>query len=58
MPGDLYCFGDHIAIAVGDGTIVHATGARGRTVEEDMPADLARRVLAIRRLYQDSAARD
>jgi cell wall-associated NlpC family hydrolase len=54
--GDLYCFGDHVAIAVGEGTIVHATGAHGRTVEEPMPDELlAGRVLAIRRVYENSA---
>ena len=50
-PGDLYCFGDHIAIAVGDGSIVHAAGSRGQVVEEPLPPDLFARVLAVTRVF-------
>ena len=50
-PGDLLCFGDHIAISAGGDTIVHATGRVGRVVEERIPDDLAARVLTVRRVY-------
>jgi gamma-D-glutamyl-L-lysine dipeptidyl-peptidase len=50
-PGDLLCFGDHIAISAGGDTIVHATGRVGRVVEERIPEDLAARVLTVRRVY-------
>jgi cell wall-associated NlpC family hydrolase len=51
VPGDLLCFGDHIAISAGGDTIVHATGRVGRVVEERIPDDLAARVLTVRRVY-------
>jgi cell wall-associated NlpC family hydrolase len=51
VPGDLLCFGDHIAISAGGETIVHATGRVGRVVEERIPDDLAARVLTVRRVY-------
>jgi cell wall-associated NlpC family hydrolase len=51
LPGDLLCFGDHIAISAGHDTIVHATGRVGRVVEERIPDDLAARVLTVRRVY-------
>jgi cell wall-associated NlpC family hydrolase len=51
VPGDLLCFGDHVAISAGGETIVHATGRVGRVVEERIPDDLAARVLALRRVY-------
>jgi cell wall-associated NlpC family hydrolase len=51
VPGDLLCFGDHIAISAGGETIVHATGRIGRVVEERIPDDLAARVLTVRRVY-------
>ena len=55
-PGDLLCFGDHIAIAASGGdarsvAIVHASGSAGRVLEERLPADLAARILSIRRVF-------
>jgi len=45
-PGDLACYGDHIAFWLGDGRILHATGRDGvqRVLEEEHPVDLAERV--------------
>lgn len=45
-PGDLVCYGDHIAFWLGDGRILHATGREGvrRVLEEEHPAELAARV--------------
>lgn len=45
-PGDLICYGDHIAFWLGDGRILHATGREGvrRVLEEEHPPDLAARV--------------
>lgn len=51
LPGDLLCFGDHIAISAGEDTIVHATGRVGRVLEERIPDDLAARVLTVRRVF-------
>jgi cell wall-associated NlpC family hydrolase len=51
-PGDLLCYGDHIAIWVGDGRIVHASSEAGKVVEEPHPADLQARLRTIRRLYE------
>jgi gamma-D-glutamyl-L-lysine dipeptidyl-peptidase len=47
-PGDLVCYGDHIAFWLGDGRIIHATGREGveRVLEEEHPPDLAARVRA------------
>jgi hypothetical protein len=55
-PGDLLCFGDHVAIAAADGDarsvgIVHASGSAGRVLEERLPAELAARILSVRRVY-------
>jgi hypothetical protein len=55
-PGDLLCFGDHIAIAASGGDarsvqIVHASGSAGRVLEERLPAELAARILSVRRVY-------
>jgi gamma-D-glutamyl-L-lysine dipeptidyl-peptidase len=45
-PGDLVCYGDHIAFWLGGETILHATGRDGANavVEEEQPPDLAARV--------------
>jgi cell wall-associated NlpC family hydrolase len=51
-PGDLVCYGDHIAIWVGEGRIVHATSEHGKVVEEPHPADLKARVRTVRRVYE------
>jgi cell wall-associated NlpC family hydrolase len=50
--GDLVCFGDHIAIATGDGThAVHGYGPAECVVEHDLPASLLARVVCVRRVY-------
>lgn len=50
-PGDLLCYGDHIAIALEGGRIVHASKEAGKVVEEDHPADLKKRVRTVRRIF-------
>jgi cell wall-associated NlpC family hydrolase len=52
QPGDLVCYGDHIAIWVGEGRIVHASKDAGKVVEEPHPAELKSRVRTVRRLYE------
>jgi len=52
QPGDLVCYGDHIAIWVGEGKIVHASKEAGKVVEEPHPAELKGRVRTVRRLYE------
>jgi cell wall-associated NlpC family hydrolase len=50
-PGDLLCYGDHVAILTERGTIVHAFGEAGAVVEtEHLPA-LAARLRAVRRVF-------
>ena len=51
-PGDLLCYGDHVAFYAGEGRILHATGRDGvrAVVEEPEPPDLAGRVRARRRI--------
>src|SRR5437763_4292339 len=51
-PGDLLCYGDHIAIWTGEGRIVHASADAGSVVEEAHPAHLQARLLTVRRLYE------
>lgn len=51
-PGDLVCYGDHIAIWVGEGRIVHASKDAGKVVDEPHPAELKSRVRTVRRLYE------
>jgi cell wall-associated NlpC family hydrolase len=51
-PGDLLMFGDHVAVVSGpDLAVVHASGSRGRVVEEPLPVGLAQRILDVRRMY-------
>jgi cell wall-associated NlpC family hydrolase len=52
QPGDLVCYGDHIAIWVGEGKIVHAAKEAGKVVEEAHPAELKGRVRTVRRVYE------
>jgi gamma-D-glutamyl-L-lysine dipeptidyl-peptidase len=52
QPGDLVCYGDHIAIWVGEGKIVHAAKEAGKVVEEPHPAELKGRVRTVRRVYE------
>jgi gamma-D-glutamyl-L-lysine dipeptidyl-peptidase len=51
-PGDLVCYDGHIAFWLGGGRILHATQREGvdGVVEEDQPAELARRVRGYVRL--------
>jgi cell wall-associated NlpC family hydrolase len=51
-PGDLVCYGDHVAFWLGGGRILHATGRQGvgRVVEEQQPRELSARVRAYVRL--------
>ena len=51
-PGDLVCYGDHIAFWLGDGRILHAWGREGvrAVVESEHPPDLAARVRCYVRL--------
>jgi cell wall-associated NlpC family hydrolase len=50
-PGDLFCYGDHIAIYLGDNRIVHAAESHGKVVEEEQPAELSKRLRAVRRVF-------
>lgn len=50
LPGDLVCYGDHIAVWTGEGTIVHAFGRARAVVETGHLADLAARVRCVRRV--------
>jgi gamma-D-glutamyl-L-lysine dipeptidyl-peptidase len=52
QPGDLVCYGDHIAIWAGEGKIVHAAKEAGKVVEEAHPAELKARVRTVRRVYE------
>jgi cell wall-associated NlpC family hydrolase len=51
-PGDLVCYGDHIAIWTGEGRIVHASKEQGQVVHEPHPKDLKGRVRSVRRVYE------
>jgi cell wall-associated NlpC family hydrolase len=49
--GDLLCYGDHIAVYLGDDRIVHAAQSHGKVVEEEHPDDLRARLRTVRRLF-------
>jgi cell wall-associated NlpC family hydrolase len=51
QPGDLLCYGDHIAIYLGADRIVHSSKAHGKVVEEPHPDDLRSRLRTVRRLF-------
>ena len=51
-PGDLLFSGDHIAIWLGEGEIVHATSAHGAVVREPHPAELHAKLKSVRRIYE------
>jgi len=51
QPGDLLCYGDHIAVYLGDDRIVHAAQSHGKVVEEEHPDDLRSRLRTVRRLF-------
>jgi len=50
-PGDLLCYGDHIAVYLGDDEICHATQTHGKVVREQHPDDLRKRLRTVRRIY-------
>ena len=52
IPGDLLCYGDHIAIWLGEGRVVHASSEHGKVVDEPHPAELKARLRTVRRLYE------
>jgi gamma-D-glutamyl-L-lysine dipeptidyl-peptidase len=51
QPGDLLCYGDHIAVYLGDDRIVHAAKTHGKVVQEQHPDDLRARLRTVRRLF-------
>jgi cell wall-associated NlpC family hydrolase len=51
QPGDLLCYGDHIALALEGGEVVHATSEQSKVVQERHPADLKKRLLTVRRIF-------
>ena len=51
QPGDLLCYGDHIAIALESGEIVHASKEQGKVLQEPHPADLKKRLRTVRRVF-------
>jgi gamma-D-glutamyl-L-lysine dipeptidyl-peptidase len=51
QPGDLLCYGDHIAIALESGEIVHVSKEQGKVVQEPHPADLKKRLRTVRRVF-------
>ncbi len=50
-PGDLLCYGDHIAVALEGGEIVHASKEHGSVVREKHPAELKKRLRTVRRVF-------
>ena len=56
-PGDLLCYGDHIAIWLGEGRIVHASSEHGKVVDEPHPAELKARLRTVRRRVRDRGLR-
>ncbi len=50
-PGDLLCYGDHVAVLTERGTIVHALGEAGAVVETDQAPELAARLRSARRVF-------
>jgi cell wall-associated NlpC family hydrolase len=52
LPGDLLCFGDHVAIWTAEGRIVHASQERGQVVHEDLADELRGRLKTVRRIYE------
>ena len=56
-PGDLVCYGDHIAIATERGTIIHAYGRAGGVVETPHLDELRDRVRTVRRVFDASTRR-
>ena len=51
-PGDLLCYGDHVAFFLGGGEIVHASQEAGKVLREKHPAELKSRLKTVRRVYE------
>jgi cell wall-associated NlpC family hydrolase len=51
-PGDILCYGDHVAIWIGEGQVVHASSEHGKVVSEKHPAELKSRLRTVRRVYE------
>jgi cell wall-associated NlpC family hydrolase len=49
--GDLLCYGDHVAVYLGDDRIVHASKDPGRVLEEEHPPELRKRLRSVRRVF-------
>jgi hypothetical protein len=58
-PGDVLCYGDHVAFWLDGGRILHATGRAGveAVVEENQPPELANRLRCVVRLGERSLDR-
>jgi gamma-D-glutamyl-L-lysine dipeptidyl-peptidase len=52
IAGDLVLYGDHVAIWLGGGRIVHASKTHGKVVEERQPEELGERAVTVRRIYE------
>jgi hypothetical protein len=50
-PGDLLCYGDHVAILTERDTIIHAFGRAGGVVETPHLPELAARLVTVRRVF-------
>jgi cell wall-associated NlpC family hydrolase len=51
QPGDLLCYGDHVAVMLEGGEIVHAAKEHGAVVREKQPAELKKRLRTVRRVF-------
>src|SRR5262249_42858092 len=51
QPGDLLCYGDHIAVMLEGGEIVHASKEQGKVAREPHSADLKKRLRTVRRVF-------
>jgi cell wall-associated NlpC family hydrolase len=50
-PGDLLCYGDHIAVALEGGEIAHCSKEQGSVVREKHPPELKKRIRTVRRVF-------
>jgi gamma-D-glutamyl-L-lysine dipeptidyl-peptidase len=51
QPGDLLCYGDHVAVMLEGGEIVHSSKEAGKVVREPHPAELKKRLRTVRRVF-------
>jgi hypothetical protein len=51
QPGDVLCYGDHVAIAGGADSIIHARATAARVVEEEPSRVLTARLRSVRRVF-------